>query len=287
MKFRRLVWSGCGWLCGISLGLVASGHGQSAGWLDFNGAIKGESVEKGHEDWITISGFVIDGAKPANLPGFFGLTKSLDRASPLLVDAVTRGTKYPTASLDFGYTDASPYFRVGLENVIILSDRVSSSGDRPLETISLGFEKITYTYIASPGGPISASVDYKSGFNPDSDADGLPDDWENTHGLSVGANDSGADPDGDGLTNLQEYQLGTDPQSGSSFFKATLVPVSGQPGVYQLSWNSVSGKAYVIEWSPDLKTPFVTILTVTATGSSAVQNVSRPGNIGFYRVRPQ
>jgi PKD repeat protein len=46
----------------------------------------------------------------------------------------------------------------------------------------------------------------------DSDLDGMPDAWEATYGLNPNfPNDAGYDKDGDGLTNLEEYQLGTDP----------------------------------------------------------------------------
>ena len=45
----------------------------------------------------------------------------------------------------------------------------------------------------------------------DWDADGMHDDWEISHGLSPWINDANIDSDGDGLTNLEEYERGTDP----------------------------------------------------------------------------
>ena len=47
----------------------------------------------------------------------------------------------------------------------------------------------------------------------DSDNDGMPDSWENTYTLNPNdPADAGHDPDQDGLTNLREYQLGTNPR---------------------------------------------------------------------------
>ena len=50
----------------------------------------------------------------------------------------------------------------------------------------------------------------------DTDGDGIPDFWEDANGLNRTVNDASLDPDGDGLTNLQEFQNATNPNNADT-----------------------------------------------------------------------
>ena len=295
--------------CGLPAGAVPYA------WLDFDGTIPGEALDKGHKDWIEIQSFGFDvrrdvaspvgGGREGGRPQIAEITlnKLQDRSSvPMFASIVTGREPFALVKLDLNSGTSQPLVRLELENVLLSGQTFAaedSGADKPSESISLNFTKVTYTYLV-PGSSTTyfTSYDLQTGEaesntgtvvppNPDSDNDGMPDSWETAYGLGVGVNDAAGDADGDGLKNIDEFQLGTHPRSGTSFFKATLVAVPATPGSYQISWNSVVGKAYVIEWSPDLTTAFTPVRTVTATSTTSTETVTSAGSIGFYRVRPQ
>jgi hypothetical protein len=86
----------------------------------------------------------------------------------------------------------------------------------------------------------------------DADDDGLPNGWEQAHGLdplsSLGGNGADGDPDGDGLSNLEEYQLGTDPLDSSSPYHITAIQRQGND--VSITWMTVNGKTNVLQSAP-------------------------------------
>ncbi len=82
----------------------------------------------------------------------------------------------------------------------------------------------------------------------DLNQDGLGDLWQLRYGATgLAATD---DTDGDGLTNLAECLMGTDPFSARSTLLLDLTASS--PSVFHLRWPSVLGKRYTVEVSTDL-----------------------------------
>lgn len=277
-------------------------------WLDFDGAIPGGSTHYAHPNWIVIQGFSFDASRPVSsgsgrVSGNTSisevtLVKSVDAATTPLFRAATAGASaYEKVTLDLNIASDQPIARVEMEDVLVTSQSfsgTSGSTSRPQEIISLNFTKIIFTYLEPNDKTTFTSYDLTNGAsatggNPgnDSDNDAMRDSWETSYGLSVGNADAGGDLDGDGLTNLQEFQLGTLPNSGTSFFKARLSANPASPDNFQIQWNSVIGKTYIIEWSPDLSTPFTSLRVVTATAASMTENLTKQGTLGFYRVRPQ
>jgi type VI secretion system secreted protein Hcp len=139
------------------------------------GTVEGEATEKGHEKWITLSGYDGDATAPTATGAGSGagagkvqlkpivVTKPIDKSTPKLFQALVTGTRLPTVQIDFvrpdGVGGEEVFYSVKLEQVIVTdvhqSDAGTSSG-RPLEQVSLDFQKIEITYggsTASGGGP--------------------------------------------------------------------------------------------------------------------------------------
>jgi hypothetical protein len=126
------------------------------------------------------------------------------------------------------------------------------------------------------------------GLAVDSDNDGLPTAWEVAHGLnpdSASAVDgANGDPDGDGLTNLQEYQIGTHPRDAASALRFSAIDVEGGAS---LIMYAAEGRSYSVLHSTSLSGGGWFKLTDIPGGAArTVQITDANAEVGtrFYRL---
>ena len=154
--------------------------------------------------------------------------------------------------------------------------------------------------ISQAGQKLSVSgilIDYWNATR-DTDGDGLPDWWESRYY----GNATNASPQAiaaNGFSNLQCYWLGLNPSDPNSTFK---VQAASQPGTGypRISWNSIGGKTYILEYANSLvaSAAFTQALTTTETNVPAGVGSRQtfvddytltggpPGSAGrYYRVR--
>ncbi len=137
-------------------------------FLNFEKQIKGESDVEGYKDWIradsvqlgvgrgisTIGG---GGDRETSAPSFseITLTKATDLSSADLFMQATCGESLGKADLHIVNVrdkKVEPYLKIELHDAIISSYSASSGGDRPSESFSINFTKITYQYDKWDGG---------------------------------------------------------------------------------------------------------------------------------------
>ncbi len=129
----------------------------------------------------------------------------------------------------------------------------------------------------------------------DTDADGLPNWWEDLYGLNKNsAADASLDPDGDRASNLNEFRAGTAPNNAASVFRINAL--NREPGGVRISWTTVGGRSYrlqtnVLTSTGSLTTNFADLsplIGAAGTGES-VTNFLHPAAANatprHYRVR--
>jgi len=144
--------------------------------LNFNGKIKGDSQIDAHKDWITVSSIqfgvgraisVTAGGRDRDTsnPAFSEITvsKPTDLASADLFMQAICGKSLEKAEIHFIQTSGADsksqtYLKVELTDPIISSYSTQSGGERPSESFSVNFTKISYQYDSFSGETVKTGT---------------------------------------------------------------------------------------------------------------------------------
>lgn len=121
----------------------------------------------------------------------------------------------------------------------------------------------------------------------DTDADGMPDGWEAAHCLDAGdPTDAALDPDGDGVSNVDEYRAGTDPRGGSE--APVWESLSLTDAGVELRFRARAGRTYTVQYADRLDPlAWRRLSEVGAPASDQTMTVRDPATgpgVRFYRL---
>ncbi len=224
--------------------------------------IEGESTDKDHSKEIDVLAWAwgASNSGTTHVGGGGGagkvsvqdlsITKYVDKASPKLFRSNCDGKWLDRAVLTVRKAggDQKEFYEFALSNLVVTSISLSTrGGERVTENFSLDFSQLQVTYKQIlPTGSVGSTRRIN---------------WDV----------------------VENTGLVTDPTAAS--FKATLLFNQGAPTA-TLSWPSVAGVSYVVQFTDSLASPFQTLATYPSAGDG-VTTVEVPANQvrGFFRVQ--
>jgi len=141
--------------------------------------VKGEATAEKAKGYIVLSSFQVgvgvgvsmamgSGNRETSLPSMSEITvsKSTDIASTTMFESVCMRTNYTKAEIIFttmtGAGKEETFLKYDLENIIFSGYSVSSGGDRPSESLSLNFTKISVQYQLDENNTLKTDSPIKS-----------------------------------------------------------------------------------------------------------------------------
>ncbi len=229
---------------------TVSGYGTLAADLNSEGTLTGRGFATGTPGTLNVSGNVFfDSASILKLRG--GVSSDL---VAIMGDLTLAGT------VQISLAPGTTFGRYPL---------LTCAGNIELGTLSLTGTS-GHLSISIPGR-VDLVID-------DSDEDGLPDSWEQTHFGNLAQTPAG-DKDGDGSSNLVEYRLNLNPTNGGNAFRAGIFG-------HTLTWPSALGIVFTVKRSLTLENGNWQTLDTVTGGPGATATYTDSANFGkaFYRI---
>lgn len=248
-------------------------YGANVGWMDFrgdatNGAVIGEYVCSGYLYSANVGWVSFGNGSPANHIRYqnntandFGVNQ--DGLGNL------RGYAY---GANIGWIN---FEATGAPKVDLVTGKMSGSA----WSANVGWISLSNAVAFVQTGTISPGQ---------LDSNGLPFAWEYQNFGTSGINPN-ADPDHDGMSNLEEYLAGTDPNNAADYLKITSIATTNGVNV-ALTWTSHPTRQYFIQKSSGLipqpawsdSGAGLIIPSAGTTSSRAISDTDAPDR--FYRV---
>jgi Tol biopolymer transport system component len=125
----------------------------------------------------------------------------------------------------------------------------------------------------------------------DTDGDGIPDWWMIQYfghicGEACDQSLAQDDPNGTGMTTLQDYIAGTNPTDPNSVFLAAVAPLVSPGGSVTLTWSAVAGRTYSIQYKDSLEDSVWNTLegAPTISGNQGQFSVPTDQTSRYYRI---
>jgi hypothetical protein len=120
---------------------------------------------------------------------------------------------------------------------------------------------------------------------PDSDSDGIDDDWEMNHFGNLNTANESSDWDGDGTSDYDEYHAGTNPTDSTSRFQLNMLEAADPSDGFDLSWPSAENRTYSVMMTTDLSVPMTALESnIAATPPTNTYTVDTGDSHAFFQI---